>query len=131
MSEERRYRIDLIPQRHADGRPCWFARHPELFGCQSHGNTPEQALTNLADARRMWLAARAQRYWPPPQPYGPDDLRDLIESLRSETFAATEALGQAQYADATLHADMAHAEACRLWDWAIWRDVAQAREENR
>jgi len=30
-------------------------RHPDLEGCVAVGETPEEALANLAEARRLWL----------------------------------------------------------------------------
>ena len=35
--------------------PCYVARHPELRGCMSHGDTPEQAVANLRDARELYI----------------------------------------------------------------------------
>jgi predicted RNase H-like HicB family nuclease len=29
--------------------------HPDLEGCVAVGETPEEALSNLAEARRLWL----------------------------------------------------------------------------
>ena len=36
----------------SDGSPCYVARVIELPGCASHGDTPDQALENLEDAKR-------------------------------------------------------------------------------
>jgi predicted RNase H-like HicB family nuclease len=30
-------------------------RHPDLKGCVAVGETPEEALANLEEARRLWL----------------------------------------------------------------------------
>jgi len=30
-------------------------RHPDLEGCVAVGETPEEALANLEEARRLWL----------------------------------------------------------------------------
>jgi predicted RNase H-like HicB family nuclease len=30
-------------------------RHPDLKGCGAVGGTPEEALANLEEARRLWL----------------------------------------------------------------------------
>jgi antitoxin HicB len=33
----------------------YTALHPDLEGCVAVGETPEEALNNLAEARRLWL----------------------------------------------------------------------------
>jgi predicted RNase H-like HicB family nuclease len=33
----------------------YTALHPDLEGCVAVGETPEEALSNLAEARRLWL----------------------------------------------------------------------------
>jgi predicted RNase H-like HicB family nuclease len=33
----------------------YTALHPDLEGCVAVGDTPEEALVNLAEARRLWL----------------------------------------------------------------------------
>ena len=33
----------------------WFAEIPSLPGCMSDGETPEEAVTNLNDAKRAWI----------------------------------------------------------------------------
>lgn len=35
--------------------PYYIAENPELPGCLSDGETPEEALANLADARREYV----------------------------------------------------------------------------
>lgn len=36
----------------------WIAEHPNLPGCITHGNTKEEALTNLEDAKKGWIYAK-------------------------------------------------------------------------
>ena len=38
----------------------WLATFPELPGCISDGESPEEALFNAAEAERAWLAADEQ-----------------------------------------------------------------------
>lgn len=45
------YIIELIPD--ADG--YWFARIPLLKGCVTNGESREDALVMLDDAKRLWL----------------------------------------------------------------------------
>lgn len=47
------YTIVVAPEKCTDGSVCYLARHPELPGCMSHGDTPEEAISNLAEARRL------------------------------------------------------------------------------
>ncbi|OGX32976.1 MAG: hypothetical protein A3F87_01280 [Omnitrophica WOR_2 bacterium RIFCSPLOWO2_12_FULL_51_24] len=49
------YSIELVPDLTSDGLSCYMACHPELPGCMSHGQTPEEAIANLTDARRIYL----------------------------------------------------------------------------
>lgn len=61
--------IDLEPQRQPDGRVVYMARNPELDGVMSHGDTPEEALTNLRDARALALQVYLDKGWEIPQPH--------------------------------------------------------------
>jgi antitoxin HicB len=45
------YTIELIPDE--DG--FWFARIPLLEGCMTNGDSREDALIMLDDAKRLWL----------------------------------------------------------------------------
>ena len=38
----------------------WLASFPDLPGCMSDGETPEEALRNAAEAESAWLAANKQ-----------------------------------------------------------------------
>jgi predicted RNase H-like HicB family nuclease len=46
----------------------WMARNPDLSGCMSDGETPEEALANLADARVLYIEALRKRGIPVPEP---------------------------------------------------------------
>lgn len=50
------YRIKLRPLT-ADEGGGWLAEVPDLPGCMSDGNTPEEAARNVQDAIEEWLAA--------------------------------------------------------------------------
>lgn len=45
------YPIELIPDE--DG--YWFARIPLLKGCMTNGDSREDALTMIDDAKKLWL----------------------------------------------------------------------------
>lgn len=47
---------------------CYVATAPELPGCATHGNTPEQATRNMADAIDSWLEAAKEARHPIPEP---------------------------------------------------------------
>ena len=50
------HRVELRPLTEAEG--CgWLASFPDLPGCMSDGETPEEALRNAAEAEAAWLAA--------------------------------------------------------------------------
>ena len=36
----------------------WIAEHPDLPGCKTHGETKEQAILNLDDAKTGWIFSR-------------------------------------------------------------------------
>jgi predicted RNase H-like HicB family nuclease len=48
------YRIEIIPDQYENG---YTALYPELPGCISTGDTVEEALKNIADAKKEWLKA--------------------------------------------------------------------------
>jgi antitoxin HicB len=61
------YPIELIPDE--DG--FWFARIPLLEGCMTNGDSREDALIMLDDAKQLWLetALELGKVIPEPQPY--------------------------------------------------------------
>ena len=54
------YRIELRPLTEEEGGG-WLAFFPDLPGCISDGETPEEALRNAFEAKSAWLAAN--RKW--------------------------------------------------------------------
>jgi predicted RNase H-like HicB family nuclease len=58
-----RYRIELVPA--SDG---WGAIIPELPGCVAGGDTIEEALSMLADAKQGWFASALKHGDPVPEP---------------------------------------------------------------
>ena len=61
------HRVELRPLTDAEGG--WLASFPDLPGCMSDGETPEEALHNAAEAEDAWLAANAQ--WGAQRPQKP------------------------------------------------------------
>ena len=52
---ESRYSILLSPIKDDLGGG-WMALHPELEGCTSDGETIEEAIENLKDAKKEWMS---------------------------------------------------------------------------
>jgi antitoxin HicB len=52
-------RIELRQLTEAEGGG-WLATFPDLPGCMSDGQTPEEALYNAAEAEAAWLEANAK-----------------------------------------------------------------------
>lgn len=63
------YPIIIEPLSQEDGGG-FLARVPDLPGCMSDGETPEEAVTNVQDAIAAWLEAAAEhgRRVPAPSP---------------------------------------------------------------
>lgn len=51
-----KHKVELRPLTDEEGGG-WLASFPELPGCMSDGETPEEALRNAAEAESAWLAA--------------------------------------------------------------------------
>jgi len=58
------YRLD----RDTDGSLGYIAWHPDLPGCMSDGDTPQEAIENLADARRLYIESLLEDGLPVPEP---------------------------------------------------------------
>jgi predicted RNase H-like HicB family nuclease len=61
------YEVDIVPLSDDDGGG-FAAVVPELPGCRSDGDTPQQALDNAYDAIGCWLEGAAEMGRPVPQP---------------------------------------------------------------
>ncbi len=76
------YSVRLTQIAEADGGG-WLAEVPELSGCMSNGETPEDALANAKEAVECWLAAANEDGITPPQPkYYEDDVYSGKFTLR-------------------------------------------------
>ena len=54
--DARAYRYIIRREQSTDGEDLFVARDPSLPGCMAHGETAQEALENLAEARRLYLA---------------------------------------------------------------------------
>ena len=61
------YEVDILPLSLADGGG-FTAVAPELPGCRSDGETPQEALDNIYDAITCWIEAAQEMGRPVPQP---------------------------------------------------------------
>jgi predicted RNase H-like HicB family nuclease len=50
-----KYLTIVIPEECTDGTFCYRAEHPQLPGCMSHGLTPDEAIRNLIEAKRLYI----------------------------------------------------------------------------
>jgi predicted RNase H-like HicB family nuclease len=62
------YAVQVVPDETTERDVCYRAEHPELPGCMSHGATPEEAIQNLANARRLYIETLLQLGQPVPKP---------------------------------------------------------------
>lgn len=51
----------------------WFAEIPLLPGCMSDGETAEEAIKNLNDAKKCWIETALELGRPIPEPFADDD----------------------------------------------------------
>ncbi len=46
----------------------WVAEIPDLPGCVADGDTPDEAVESLEEAKRLWIEARLENGHPVPEP---------------------------------------------------------------
>jgi antitoxin HicB len=74
------YPFEIRPLTHAEGGG-YLIRFPDLPGCISDGETPEEALTNGADALEGWLETRREQGLPIPAPLSDNEPIKLVARL--------------------------------------------------
>ena len=67
-----KYSVKLAPISEEDGGG-WVAEIPELKGCMSDGETPEEALKNVEEAKIAWMSTALKRGQTIPSPNSEDD----------------------------------------------------------
>ncbi len=50
------YVVVVVPDITTDNQTCYVAYHPELEGCMSHGDSVEEALHGLREARGLYIS---------------------------------------------------------------------------
>lgn len=64
------YRLELIPDLDEGG---YAASYPDLPGCITCGDTPEEAARNAVDAKVAWMEAALEEGIPIPEPKSEED----------------------------------------------------------
>jgi predicted RNase H-like HicB family nuclease len=62
------YAVEVVADTTTDGERCHLASHPELPGCMAHGETAEEAVANLAEARQLYIATLLEHHQEVPLP---------------------------------------------------------------
>ena len=65
------YDVTITPEECTDGTLCYRADHPQLPGCMSHGLIPEEALSNLFEAKRLYMETLLEKGLSVPMPVRP------------------------------------------------------------
>jgi predicted RNase H-like HicB family nuclease len=74
------YMTVVILDECTDGTYTYLAQHPELPGCMSDGETDQEAIENLADARQMYIEDLLSRGMVPPNPVSFNAIRTAIHA---------------------------------------------------
>lgn len=65
------YDIIVMPEECTDGTVCYRSEHPQLPGCMSHGETPDEAKRNLIEAKRLYIETLLEKGLDIPLPIHP------------------------------------------------------------
>ena len=70
MKHQTEYPYELRPLSEEEGGG-WLITYPDLPGCMSDGETPEEAIKNGEDALQGWIEAVKEEGWEVPAPSEP------------------------------------------------------------
>ena len=93
------YSIEVVPEVTTDGSLCYMASHPELPGCMSHGDTPEEAIANLEEAKELYikvLLEKGQQVPLPKEPKIPSMTTWVVASVGEEIEEESIAIAPSQ-----------------------------------
>lgn len=82
--------LEVTPEECTDGTQCYLARITELPGCESHGDTPEEALENLREAQRLYIESMIEDGIEPVEPV----------AVTEGTYSATKSIWRVEHAAA-------------------------------
>lgn len=95
------YSFDLRPLTKAEGGG-WLITWPDLEGCMSDGDTPEEAIQNGRDAFAAWMVVRSQDLKrPAPKPLGTSKPARFV--LRTPKTLHTRLVARAQVEGVSLN----------------------------
>lgn len=66
-----KYLTIVMPEECTDGTLCYRSEHPQLPGCMSHGQTPDEAIRNLIEAKRLYIETLLEKGLDVPIPVRP------------------------------------------------------------
>jgi antitoxin HicB len=83
MNKTLDYYLSLRYDIHLEGleEGGYAATIPLLKGCMSDGETPVEAVTNLEEAKTLWLEVAIKQNNPIPEPQYHDYAKDIRESI--------------------------------------------------
>lgn len=73
--EQVEYPLSLYKEYDVHGT-YWVAEHPDLPGCMTHGNTKEEAMANLNDAKGGWIFTALSHGMSIPKPGTKSEIED-------------------------------------------------------
>ena len=110
----------------------YFVVHPDLDGCMAEGETLEEAVAHLADARELWIETCLENGYPVPEPSasaGLDRHRELVEDERLQRAIRVVALRNAgRRMDEVPHPDQERWDLGRLAKSGAEEDLALAEQ---
>lgn len=83
MNKTLEYYLSLRYDIHLEGlkEGGYAATIPLLKGCMADGETPVEAVTNLEEAKVLWLEGAIEQNSPIPEPQYYDNAKDIRESI--------------------------------------------------
>jgi predicted RNase H-like HicB family nuclease len=87
---DRPYLVEVVKGETTDDQPIYLARSPELEGCLAQGETIDDAIQSLREARVDYIYSLLEDNLPVPDPTPPMTLTSVSDSI---TFEAKSAVG--------------------------------------
>jgi antitoxin HicB len=121
----------------------FVARVDELPGCSEHGDTPEEALHNLHETKRLWITTRLESGLPIPSPEPEEELpsgkfvirvprtlhKKLVKAAEDEDVSlnqlVTSMLSEAVGGRAAAQSMFVHYGASSAWPLDTWEPALQ------